>query len=70
MLIFLNFGGGFGGGRWYIGPLITLLPLLLTSGLPILQAVSSLLVSWLRPSAVGAVHQARPFIPTLLLLLL
>lgn len=44
MLIFLNFGGGFGGGRWYIGPLITLLPLLLTSGLPILQAISSLLV--------------------------
>ena len=32
MLIFLNWGGG-GGGRWYIGPLITLLPLILSSGL-------------------------------------
>ncbi len=32
MLIFLNFGGP-GGRGWWIGPLISLLPFLLSSGL-------------------------------------
>ncbi|EFN53942.1 hypothetical protein CHLNCDRAFT_136184 [Chlorella variabilis] len=45
MLIYLNIGnlGGQGGGGWQIGPLITLLPILLTYGFPLLQSLLSML---------------------------
>lgn len=45
VFIFMNFGGG---GRWWVGPLITMLPLLLSSGL--LAAPLQLLSLLVRPA--------------------
>ncbi|KAI3431470.1 hypothetical protein D9Q98_004522 [Chlorella vulgaris] len=67
MLVFMNFGGfGGGGGRWWFGPM---LPILLTVGLPLLQATLSVLfesskpdhdpAQWPQPNQRGAVADSR-----------